>query len=240
MAIYVISDLHGMAPEELQILLRQADFTEDDWLYILGDAIDRRGDGGVAMLRYLLLQPNIQLILGNHEAMLLACRYLFDEVTEDGIANLSIQKMSLLNQYLQNGGEVTLRTLRALYRTDPDTVADIFEYLQEAPLYEAISVRGHSYILTHGGMENFRPDRALSSYSADELLWGRPAFSQQYFSKATVVLGHTPTFLYGEDFRGKILFRPSWIDIDVGLCEGCAPVLLRLDDLQTFTLSAQS
>ena len=74
MAIYVISDLHGMAPEELQILLRQADFTEDDWLYILGDAIDRRGDGGVAMLRYLLLQPNIQLILGNHEAMLLACR----------------------------------------------------------------------------------------------------------------------------------------------------------------------
>lgn len=72
---YVISDLHGYSIEKLKTLLEKAGFCEDDFLYILGDVIDRNGDGGVGILRWLLPRPNVQLVLGNHEAMLLACEF---------------------------------------------------------------------------------------------------------------------------------------------------------------------
>ena len=84
---YVISDLHGYSIEKLKILLKKAGFCENDFLYILGDVIDRNGDGGVGILRWLLSRPNVQLVLGNHEAMLLACEFLFDEITDDSIAD---------------------------------------------------------------------------------------------------------------------------------------------------------
>ena len=60
---YVISDLHGYKLEKLKKLLAKADFGEDDFLYILGDVVDRNGDGGVEILEWLLSQYNVQLIL---------------------------------------------------------------------------------------------------------------------------------------------------------------------------------
>ena len=63
---YVISDLHGYPLKNFQQLLDKAAFSQADTLYILGDIIDRNGDGGVEMLCWLLSQPNIHLLLGNH------------------------------------------------------------------------------------------------------------------------------------------------------------------------------
>ena len=74
--IYVTSDLHGFSLERFLTFLSDVGFGEDDYLFILGDVIDR-GEDGVAILKWLLVQPNVQLILGNHEAMLLACDFLF-------------------------------------------------------------------------------------------------------------------------------------------------------------------
>ena len=65
--IYVISDLHGYPLEKLKKLLEKAHFDENDFLYILGDVVDRNGDGGVEILIWLLFKPNVQLILGNHD-----------------------------------------------------------------------------------------------------------------------------------------------------------------------------
>ena len=73
--LYVISDLHGYPLEKLKMLLAKANFSDNDFLYILGDVVDRNGDGGVEILEWLLSQPNAQLILGNHEAMLLSCEF---------------------------------------------------------------------------------------------------------------------------------------------------------------------
>ena len=80
--IYVISDLHGYPLPRFKKLLALAGFSSSDHLFILGDVIDRNGDGGAAMLYWLTFQTNIELILGNHEAMLLSCSFLFDEITE--------------------------------------------------------------------------------------------------------------------------------------------------------------
>ena len=91
--VYVISDLHGYPMDKFLKLLKQADFSDDDYLYIIGDVVDRNGDGGVQMLLWLMEQPNAQLILGNHEAMLLACDFLFDDITEDSIDSFNSEKI---------------------------------------------------------------------------------------------------------------------------------------------------
>lgn len=48
--IYVISDLHGYPLAKFKKLLEKAAFSNNDFLYLLGDCIDRNGDGGVEML----------------------------------------------------------------------------------------------------------------------------------------------------------------------------------------------
>lgn len=110
MAIYVTSDLHGLPLSKLKQLLDNANFNhKTDWLFILGDVIDRQNDGGVEILKWLTEQPNIQLILGNHEAMLLSCDFVFDEITDKSIEQFDSKKMELLMNYMQNGGGVTLK-----------------------------------------------------------------------------------------------------------------------------------
>lgn len=234
--IYVTSDLHGLLLEDFKKLLTKANFSDNDWLFILGDVIDRQNDGGVEILKFLLEAPNIQLILGNHEAMLLSCDFLFDKITEESIENFTSDKIELLMNYTQNGGDVTLKALRKLMQTDPDTVADILDYLREAPLYETVSVGEKDFLLVHSGLDNFSKKKKLADYTADDLLWARPDINQEYFDDVITVFGHTPTVYYGSEHKGKVLRTKTWIDIDVGVSDGNSPVLLRLDDLQEFKL----
>lgn len=236
MAICVTSDLHGTTLQELSELLAKANFTDRDWLYILGDVIDRNNDGGVEILEWLLYQPNAQLILGNHEAMLLSCAFLFEEVTEENIGKLNTEQLELLENYRLDGGEVTLKTLAKKNREDRDTVLDILDYLREAPLYETVSVGGKDFVLVHGGLENFRPDKKLSEYEADELIWCWPELTDEYFEDAITVFGHTPTLCFKPELKGRILKTRTWIDVDAGVAAGCKPALLRLDDLEEFYL----
>ena len=129
--VYVTSDLHGLELTKLKALLKKAYFNENDWLFVLGDVIDRQNDGGVAILRWLLEQPNAQLILGNHEAMLLSCDFVFNEITEESIRRFGKEQMDLLNNYMLNGGDVTLNALRKLKNDSPETLNDIIGYLKE-------------------------------------------------------------------------------------------------------------
>lgn len=233
--IYVISDLHGYPLEKLNRLLRKAEFGEHDFLYILGDVIDRNGDGGVAILEWLLTQPNVQLILGNHEAMLLACEFLFDEITDESVADLDSRKIEILSNYQLNGGDVTLRSLAKLNKASPDTVADILEYLHDAPLYEVVTAGGKDYLLLHGGLDNFSKSKRISDYTPDEILWAWPEIDDEYFEDIMTVFGHTPTMTYGEQYRNKIIQTRTWMDIDMGAGNGTTePVLLCLDNMKEY------
>ena len=49
--IYATSDIHGYPLDSFLDLLKKVDFGPSDHLYVIGDVIDRNGDGGVAMLR---------------------------------------------------------------------------------------------------------------------------------------------------------------------------------------------
>lgn len=234
MSVYVTSDLHGLELAQLKKLLQKAGFGPGDWLYILGDVVDRNGDGGAEILCWLLEQPNAQLILGNHEAMLLSCAFVFDHITNESIQEITAEKIGLLNNYIQNGGDVTLKTMRQLHRESPQTVQDILDYLREAPLYEAITAGGRDFLLVHSGIDNFDKRKKMSQYSADDLLWASPELETEYFDDIITVFGHTPTIFFGEEYDGKIIKTGTWIDIDVGAGFGQKAALLRLDDLKEF------
>ena len=231
--IYVSSDLHGCPLTEFEGLLNCAGFSDADYLFILGDVIDR-GEYGADLLLWLTQQPNIQLILGNHEAMALACSFLFDEVTEDSLANLNVEKLALVENWIFNGGEPTIAGFRRLLRRDPELLTGILEYLREAPLYEDLTIGKKRFILVHAGLGNFHPDRPLSDYSPEELLMERPAPDDRYFPDAMVILGHTPTAYYGSRFRWRAMHTPTWCCIDTGAASGNKPMLLRLDDMAEF------
>lgn len=229
---YVISDLHGYPIEKLKMLLKKAGFGDNDFLYILGDVADRNGDGGVGILQWLLGQPNVQLILGNHEAMLLSCDFVFDEITDESVKAISSEKLELLNNYVLNGGDVTLKNLRNLPR---ETQSDILDYLRDCPLYETVSTDKNDFLLVHSGLSNFDKSKKIGEYSPDDLLWAWPELADEYFDDIITVFGHTPTSCYGEEYKGKIIKTNTWIDIDTGAADGVTePVLLRLDDMKEF------
>lgn len=229
MSVYVTSDLHGISLKEFKALLNKADFCENDFLFILGDVIDRRGDGGVELLQWLLTAPNAQLILGNHEEMLLKCDFLFGKNAT--LALLDKKNTSALETYIDSGGEITVDALRKL---DPETISDILDYLRDCPLYETLTVNGRDFILVHGGLDEFDKSKKISDYTQEELLWAWPEYDDEYFEGITTVFGHTPTIFYDRDHKGRILHRPTWIDIDVGASYGYGTAMLRLDDLKEF------
>ncbi len=230
---YVISDLHGYRIEKLKELLEKANFNENDYLYILGDVIDRNGDGGIGVLQWLIKQPNAELIMGNHEAMLLACDFIFENVTDAFLEDFDEKKNRLLINYLFNGGGVTLRNLAKL---DVEARYKIVDYLRSCPLYKEVNVNGEKYILVHAGLDNFSPDKKINDYSANELLWAEPELNDEYYDYIHTVFGHTPTHLFGEQYNGKIVETRTWTCIDCGAASGNEPVLFRLDDKKEFKL----
>ena len=230
--IYVISDLHGYSFEKFKKILEKANFSDEDFLFVLGDVIDR-GKDGVEYLKWLSLQPNCQLILGNHEAMLLSCSFLFDEINEKSIDNLSEEKFRLLSVWQSNGAIPTLEKMKDL---EPDKRQYLIEYLQDAPLYETVSTGDKDFLLTHSGINNFDITKKITDYTPHDFLWNRPKMSDEYFADVITVFGHTPTFLYSPEYAGKVLKTKTWIDIDVGTGYGHTPILLRLDDMKEFTI----
>ena len=232
--IYVSSDWHGVELEKISELLKKADFSENDFLFVLGDIIDR-GEHGVELIKYIMFEPNIKLIRGNHEQMLLACSFLFDEITEETLNDFTAEKMMALKNWQFNGGDATIK---GLSKETPEMRKMILEFLEETPLYDSVSVGDEDFLLVHAGLAtdacgNFRK---LSESTADDLLWSRPYPGTKYSYDFMTVLGHTPTRNYGSEYRGRIFKTDTWIDIDVGVASGESPALLCLDDMREFYL----
>jgi serine/threonine protein phosphatase 1 len=232
--IFVTSDLNGYAPEAFQKLLAKAGFGPEDELYVLGDVIDRHGDGGISLLRWMMGESNITLLMGNHEAMLLACDFLFTVIEQDTVESITYEQMNALAHWMRNGAEPTMASLRALHERQPEQFYDLMDYLREAPLFEALTVGERDFILTHAGLGGFSPQRKLWQYTADELLWHRPAPGERYFGDVTVVFGHTPTDYVEGGQEGRMLSTDTWIDVDTGAAGNGSPMILRLDDLTPF------
>ena len=228
--IYATSDIHGYPSDLFRDLLTKAGFGPSDHLYVIGDVIDRNGDGGVAMLRWMMRQPNVTLLRGNHEAMMLDCLFLF---TMDAVT-LSLNELDPKQEYNlflwhRNGGMTTIANLVKLNESDPEELTILLDYVQSAPVCAEVAVPMKQFVLVHGGLNGFRPEKPIEEYDQKDLVWTRPYISERYWDDRLVILGHTPTEYYGE--KGRAFVTPTWIDIDTGAAGGGRPMLLRLDDL---------
>lgn len=228
--IYVTSDLHGYPLKKFKALLDKAEFCNDDFCFVLGDVIDR-GPEGIKTLCWLMNQPNFELLLGNHEAMMLACDFICDDITDESVGALTSDKLGTYTTWLSNGGQSTLNELYALPNKERKYV---FEYLREASLYETVSAGNRDFLLTHSGLGSFDKNKKISEYSTFDLIWNRPDLNARYFDDIITVFGHTPTLYYGSEYEGRAIITDTWLDIDTGASCGESPMLLRLDDLKEF------
>lgn len=234
MSVYAVSDLHGYPLQKFKELLAKANFSSEDTLYIIGDVIDRNGDGGVEMLRYIMKQPNYEFLIGNHEMMLLACSFLFTENASENDIPDNPDRRTSLERYLRNGGGVTIRNLRKLQSEDSAEFDEIFDFLWNAYVYTTVTAGGREFVLVHGGFTDFSPEKELSEYDPFDLVWERPTLDTEYFTDKLTVIGHTPAYVYGKEHEGRITRAKTWINIDTGASVGFPPALLRLDDLREF------
>ena len=86
--IYAMSDIHGQY-ELFRNLMEQIPLGKDDILYVLGDVVDR-GPDSMNTLKYMMANPNIIPIMGNHELMALPClKLLVPELSKEFLHKLS-------------------------------------------------------------------------------------------------------------------------------------------------------
>lgn len=225
MSVYVMSDIHGEG-DLFHAMLKQIHFSEEDTLYILGDVIDR-GSDGISLLQEIRDTPNMILLMGNHEHMMLQC---------------CLRQASTLDylRWNRNGNTHTIRSLRKL---DSVEQKSIIHYLAKLQTHVEVNVASVPYYLAHG----------FPSDNPEEEVWKRPELHERNPKPGCcVVIGHTPVLnlvvprqdratymqlMERNKEHPQILFASGFIDIDCG-CSFPEPIktlgCLRLDDLQEF------
>ena len=232
--IYVMSDIHGLY-EPFQTMINQINLLKKDHVYILGDAIDR-GPDSIKVLQYIMRHPQISMIKGNHEVMML--EYLNN--------NSTVDKEIALSLWAQNGGAQTIKDYNSLPSWSQKKMHN---YLQSIPNYVIFG----PYILVHAGIECCYPHKEnvqhfMDRQKEDDLHWIRSSFfSFSAIPNHTVIFGHTPTDrLYKKINREEITPMRIWFDpihqdkigIDCGgyfgESFGGRIGCLRLNDMQIF------
>ncbi len=213
---YVCSDIHGRY-DKYQALLDSISLKNSDVLYVLGDVIDR-GPDGVRILRDMMARPNVIPILGNHELVAAMCLpWLMEEITDASIESLTDVQFATLQNWLDNGGEPTLRALKGLSQSERQ---DILDYIRDMELYAEVEVGGRAFVLTHAGLDRFAPDKPLEEYELKDFLFGRPGPERVYWPDKTLVFGHTPTRVLweaaGQPSKDEMFHGTGFIDVDCG------------------------
>lgn len=218
MATYIMGDIHGCY-QEYRALLEQIGFSLDDDLYVLGDAVDR-GPEPIRVLLDLMERPNVFYIRGNHDEMLLRCmEKLAVEITDQSIARLRQEDLELYQVWINNGGRVT----ESQFREQPkEQQAAILEYLNESSTAETVEHDGVLYVMVHGGLGNFSPNKELEDYTPEELMWSRAHYYREYFPGKPVVLvtGHTPTPVIAGHKKAEVYQKNGHLALDCGCVFG--------------------
>ena len=201
---YVIADVHGRA-DRFHNILEQIGFSETDMLYILGDVIDRNPDG-IQILSEVMAAKNMQMLLGNHEYMML--NVLRGPEEEAALrSNLTV--------WFYNGGEVTLRAFQEL---SVDDRIRMIEYLEALPLNLELCVAGKNWLLVHGSpLSGYTPDDAEFEDERMYAVWKRmDPFAENGYEDKTILCGHTPTIFFRNSLPMEVLIHGNVVCMDCG------------------------
>lgn len=215
--IYIMSDIHGQY-DKYKKMLEMINFSDKDFLYVLGDVIDR-GPDGIEILLDLMDRKNVEVFLGNHEHMMLT--YL------NGIDRHSWF-------YSQNGGQVTYHRFESY---DKDTRNKILDYLyNKTTLVKTLKFKDREYILSHTGFwldgDKYTKDYKNNIDFVLDFVWDQyyyrlfdnvEAIKNETGKEITFISGHRivnkfhdKLEIYEKDFENGY----KWIDIDCGCALG--------------------
>ena len=222
MAHYVIGDIHGEA-DRFHAMLEKIHFSEEDTLILLGDVIDR-GPDGIALLLEIMEMPNVIMLLGNHEYMML--QYLSPSATGTEI-----------RRWNRNGNAPTLA---AYLKQKAKVQQRIISYLRGLPTHLEMEINGKWFYLVHG----------FPGENVHDEVWHRPEIDTVNPKPGCqVIIGHTKVLSmikpeeakisYAIELEDKgehlrILHTPGFVNIDCG-CGYDMPIkalaCIRLEDM---------
>ncbi len=246
MSVYAVSDLHGQYEVFLKGL-EEIGFCDKDELYVIGDAIDR-GPDGIQLLMHIKEHKNMNLILGNHEVMMLG------SVAPDGGKGCKGEDAVLWLLY--NGGVVTYDRYEQLSQTDRES---LLMWLNGCCVIKTLEIDGRKICLTHSyyreDLENVvysEADRDVvwdvvwtSMFRKDDPDTYGPDIYKDY--DYDFITGHVPVqkvrarYDNSEEFNElKMYRRGNLVNIDGGCAMGQmsainnGAIFLRLDDMKDF------
>ena len=229
---YVISDIHGDY-ESFDKMLLQIKYSADDYLYILGDIVDK-GQDNLRLLQYVQSSANVILLKGNHEYFLE--RYL------KGLISSGLWDAC--------GGSLTRKEVDILSNEER---IKLLKYVESLPIYENVTINGEDYFLTHTG---YHADYSIINASTGQVdiqesvnLAVKKDYRGYLFSNdlhhipasirfdKMIIVGHYPTIFIPRHEKAEIYYGRNYIDIDTGnerRKEGGRLSCLRLDDGKEF------
>ena len=227
MAYYVATDLHG----NYDIWSKIRDFLkEDDYLFYLGDAIDR-GPRGWEIMVELIEHPRVIYIKGNHEDM------MYNAFTVKGPAAEAWHI-----EWEKNGGKATKENIESL----GVTYYDMRHYLDEIaymPAWYRIEINDKEYYLSHAG---FTPTKEFFKLNDGDReiknMWDRKHIFDEWTDEMDVdkvIHGHTPiaNCLLAQDFIDNIISDYPFvyadghkINLDMGTADSNMALLYNLSE----------
>ena len=216
MATYAVSDLHGQY-DLFEKGLKEINFSDKDFLYVIGDAIDR-GPAGIKILQHIMNAENMDFLLGNHEIMML------DSVASDGSDTCNGNSTDLWLWY--NGGAKTFEEYCTLSLKERQ---QLLEWLNNRYLIKVLDLQKHNFVLTHSyyiqGYANI-PYKNIPYQDADKIVWNS-MFRRDYDTHCENIYKDYPecTFITGHVAVQYITRKPctgsyrqgNFINIDGGL-----------------------
>jgi len=230
MATYVMSDIHG-CKDEFDQMLQLIEFNEYDNLYIVGDICDR-GKKSISLLQEIMGHENMHVIMGNHDVWLARyCQQLIDAKKDDSSVDMTDDFLCWLHY---NGG---YRTADQFMDLSYPECYDIKMYLEQKPRHQFLTVGLRKFLLVHAGVDYTSTDpHEVENMPEEILVWAHIGIDDNPYPGLTMIVGHTPTFLYGNQYDGKIIHGTDdcMIHIDCGCVFGRSLGCLRLDDMKEF------
>ena len=230
MSTYVMSDIHGKYDEYLEMLLK-IKFSNKDKLYILGDVIDR-GPDPIKILRHTMYADNIELLMGNHEKMMLDSASTNKEISIDANA-----------MWEWNGGYTTKKEF---VKHTKEVRQEIIDYLAKLEWYKIVEIGDKKFFLSHAALcmrdgDTFEEtlEREIKS---EEILWNRrDLMFWENTSEYIFVHGHTPVGKWHPFGFYEILSydNDKKINIDCGCARNERLGCLRLDDMCQFYVECE-
>lgn len=224
--IYAMSDLHGRHDLFLK-MLEKINFSDDDTLYILGDVLDR-GNDGFEIVFDISGKDNVIAIMGNHDLTALLILSRLDTAVN---ADERDEMRQLIAAWLADGGEPTYKAFRELSALERRLALGLIGGYRK---YAEVSVGGRDFVLCHGGIENYSPERPLYDYDFNDFAFCRTDYSRPLIDGRILVTGHTPTAAIEGAEEGKIFKSNGHIAIDCGAVFGFGLGCICLDTLEEF------